>query len=432
MKSVKELLRQKRDGRELSPEEIRFFIDGVVASSVSAAQVGAFCMAACTRGLSVEETSALTMAMTNSGATLSKVPTGRKRLDKHSTGGVGDKVSLLLAPLAAACGLDVPMISGRGLGHTGGTLDKLESVIGFSTQITEHEMDACLQRSGLFMAGQTVDIAPADKVLYAIRDVTGTVENVGLITASILSKKFAESLDGLVMDMKVGTAAFMQTLDQAKELAASMQRVCEIVGVPVRFVFTRMDEPLGYAVGNWLEIAEAEHALATSAEYSLAEITIELTSHMVHLAGTCATLHESRQLVVRQWKHGIAHQLFHHMIAQQGGRWHESVSTYAQLKPAIVGARASGWLTQIDARAVADAVVRAGGGRMREDDHIDPSAGVVFHYERGTEVRSGDALASVYARDIGTRDRLAAEVAQILQTTTAPVERKPSMILEVW
>lgn len=432
MKSVKELLRQKRDGRELSPEDVRFFIDGVVAGSVSTAQVGAFCMAACTRGLSVEETSALTMAMTHSGATLSKVPTGRKRLDKHSTGGVGDKVSLLLAPLAAACGLDVPMISGRGLGHTGGTLDKLESVIGFSTQITEHEMDACLQRNGLFMAGQTVDIAPADKVLYAIRDVTGTVENVGLITASILSKKFAESLDGVVMDMKVGSAAFMQTLDQAKELAASMQRVCETVGVPVRFVFTRMDEPLGYAVGNWLEIAEAEHALATSAEHSLAEVTIELTSHMVHLAGVCSTLQDSRQLVVRAWKQGTAHQLFHHMIAQQGGRWHESVEEYAQLEPAVIRADASGWVQAIDARDVAEAVLRAGGGRMREDDRIDPSAGVVFHCERGSEVRSGDALASIYARDARRRDQLASEISHILHTTTAPVERKPSMILEVW
>ena len=432
MKSVKELLRQKRDGHEFSPDEIRQFIDGVVASNVSSAQVGAFCMAACTRGLSVEETSALTMAMASSGVMLSRVPTGRKRLDKHSTGGVGDKVSLLLAPLAAACGLDVPMISGRGLGHTGGTLDKLESVIGFSTQITLQEMDACLLNTGVFMAGQTHDLAPADKVLYAIRDVTGTVENVGLITASILSKKFAESLDGLVLDMKVGSAAFMQTLDQAKELAASMKRVCEAVGIPVRCVFTRMDEPLGYAVGNWLEIAEAEHALATSAEHALAEVTIELTSHMVHVAGLRETLQESRQLVVRQWKHGVAHQLFHHMIAQQGGRWHESVEVYAQREPAVISAQESGWVQAIDGRAVAEAVLRAGGGRMREDDHVDPSAGVVFHCERGSEVRTGDALARVYARDVRERDRLAAEIDNILQTTTAPVERKPSMILEVW
>ncbi len=432
MKSTKELLRWKRDGNELLPDDIRGFIEGVVAGSVSSAQVGAFCMASCVRGLSPEETAALTMAMTQSGRILRRTPTGRRRIDKHSTGGVGDKVSLLLAPLAACCGLDVPMISGRGLGHTGGTLDKLESVPGFTIAIDDAQMDQCLTEHGLFMAGQTHDLAPADRVLYAVRDVTGTVENVGLITASILSKKFAESLDGLVMDMKVGSAAFMQTFDQARTLAESMQRVCESAGVPVRFVFTRMDEPLGYAVGNWLEIAEAEHALATSAQTSLAEVTIELTAQMVHLAGIADTIEESRMRVVREWKHGNAHQRFHHMIAQQGGRWSEAVETYATSTPIVVEAQAHGWVRALDARRVADAVLEAGGGRQREDDRIDPSAGVVLHCERGSEVQPGDALASVYAHNQQQRERLADAMRQLLQTETAPVERKPSMIIEIW
>lgn len=432
MKSTKELLRWKRDGNDLMPEDIRGFIDGVVAGTVSSAQVGAFCMASCVRGLNPEETAALTMAMTHSGRMLARTPTGRRRIDKHSTGGVGDKVSLLLAPLAACCGIDVPMISGRGLGHTGGTLDKLESVPGFSIAINDAQMDQCLSEHGLFMAGQTSDLAPADKVIYAVRDVTGTVENVGLITASILSKKFAESLDGLVMDMKVGSAAFMQTFDQARSLAESMQRVCASAGVPVRFVFTRMDEPLGYAVGNWLEIAEAEHALATSAQTSLAEVTIELTAHMVHLAGIADTIEASRMRVVREWKHGNAHQRFHHMIAQQGGRWSEAVETYTTSTPIIVDTQAHGWVSAIDARKVADAVLEAGGGRHREDDQIDPLAGVVFHCERGSEVRPGDPLVSVYAQDQQRRERLAHAMKQTLQLETAPVERKPSMIIEVW
>ena len=422
MKSTKELLRDKREGQAISSDEMYHFINGVVNSSVSMAQVGAFCMAACTRGLSPEETSALTMAMTKCGVTLPRTSTGRKRIDKHSTGGVGDKVSLLLAPLAAS----------RGLGHTGGTLDKLESVPGFSIDVSQQEMDRCLQESGVFMAGQSNDLAPADRVMYAVRDVTGTVESVGLITASILSKKFAENLDGLVMDMKVGSAAFMQTLDQARKLAESMQRVCEAVGVPVRFVFTRMDEPLGYAVGNWLEIAEAEHALATSAERSLAEVTIELTSHMVHIAGVCSTLEQCRELVVARWRRGDAHQRFHHMISQQGGRWHEAVEHYSQLQPLVITAPSSGWINAIDAQRVATAVLHAGGGRMRENDMIDPAAGVVFHCERGFEVRQGDQIASVYASDFARRDTLAELTGDILKIETAPVERKPHMILEVW
>jgi thymidine phosphorylase len=432
MKSTKELLRFKRDGHHFTADDIHRFINGVVGGTVSAAQVAAFCMASCIRGLNSEETAALTLSMAQSGRVLKRSDTGRPRIDKHSTGGVGDKVSLLLTPLAASCGTDVPMISGRGLGHTGGTLDKLESVPGFSTVISEQEMDHYLAESGMFMAGQTVDLVPADRILYAVRDVTGTVENVGLLTASILSKKLAESLDGLVMDMKVGSAAFMQTLDQARTLAESMKSVCESVGVPVRFVFTRMDEPLGYAVGNWLEIAEAEHALATSAERSLAEVTIELTAHMVHLAGLETTIEDSRRRVVRAWKNGSAHQRFHRMIAQQGGRWSDAVTMYAMQKPLVIEAATSGWIDHIDARDVALAVLHAGGGRHREDDTIDPSAGVVFHCERGSEVAAGDPLVSVYAQDAARRDELAAAMRSIIQTKTAPVERKPSMIIEVW
>jgi pyrimidine-nucleoside phosphorylase len=432
MKSTKELLRFKRDGHHLTSEDIHHFIAGVVSGAVSSAQVGAFCMASCIRGLNTEEAAALTLSMTQSGRVLKRSSTGRPRLDKHSTGGVGDKVSLLLAPLAASCGIEVPMISGRGLGHTGGTLDKLESVPGFEIAISEQEMERCLAKSGLFMAGQTVDLAPADRILYAVRDVTGTVENVGLITASILSKKFAEDLDGLVMDMKVGSAAFMQTFDQARTLAESMKSVCDSAGIPVRFVFTRMDEPLGHAVGNWLEIAEAEHALATSAERSLAEVTIELTTHMVHLAGLEPTIEDSRRKVVHAWKDGSAHQRFHQMIAQQGGRWSDAVTTYSMHKPIIIESASRGWIDHIDGRAVADAVLQAGGGRQREDDTIDPTAGVVFHCERGSEVAIGDPLVSVYAQDAAQRDELAAAMRLIIQTKTAPVERKPSMIIEVW
>lgn len=432
MKSTKELLRIKRDGGMWSDEEVTEFVRRTVDGQASPAQVAAFLMAACTRGLSPQETAALTMSMAYSGTVLERGRSDRPRIDKHSTGGVGDKVSLLLAPLAAACGLDVPMISGRGLGHTGGTLDKLESVRGLSTALSLEQMSGLIDEHHLFMAGQTPTLVPADRIMYALRDVTGTVENTGLITASILSKKIAEGLNGLVMDMKVGSAAFLPDLATAEELARSMKSVCEHIGLPVRFVFTRMSQPLGRAVGNWVEMVETDAALAGFVQRDLAEVTLELVAQMIMLADQTITAETARERVVRAWKSGQAHVIFHEMLRRQGGDWSASLDYYGNLPTQVLHATSNGMVDEIDARAVATILGTAGAGRERESDTIDHAVGVVIHQPAGARVESGQPLATVHASTIGECRRLCDELSNLIKTTTAPAVREPSMIIQVW
>lgn len=432
MKSIKELLRTKRDGHPLSAEEIEYFVTQTVSNEASPAQVAAFLMASCTRGLTMEETTALTLSMARSGELLPRAASERCRIDKHSTGGVGDKVSLLLAPLAVACGLDVPMISGRGLGHTGGTLDKLESVDGLTTDLSMQAMTDLLEAHHLFMAGQTPTLVPADRIMYALRDVTGTVENVGLITASILSKKIAEGLDGLVMDLKVGSAAFLPTLQQAEQLAVSMRQVCHSIGLPVTFVFTRMDRPLGKAVGNWVEMVEAEAALAGLVQRDLAEVTTELVARMIMLSDTSIGHEAARAAVIERWKSGQAHIIFHEMLTRQGGNWHRSMQRYATLPRLEILASDSGYVDEISARELANILSSAGAGRSREDDLIDPAVGVVIHQPPGTPVQRGQPLATVHASSDNAALKLRNELSGLIKTTTAPEVREPSMILQVW
>jgi len=435
MKSVKELLKAKREGAEWTPDEVAAFVEGVVSGEVSSAQAGAFLMAACIHDLTATETAALTTAMAGSGARFPRGLTDRPSVDKHSTGGVGDKVSLLLAPLAAACGLTVPMISGRGLGHTGGTVDKLESIAGFRTDLPMTDLRSLLQREHLVMAAQSPELAPADRILYGLRDVTGTVENVGLITASILSKKFAEGLDGLVMDIKVGKGAFMQTLPEAQRLAESMKRTAEAAGLPLTVVFTRMDQPLGRAVGNWLEVAESDAALRDpgNASSGLVEVTRVLAGQMLLLGGLATDTATAETMVMESWEAGTAHARFHRMITSQDGSWEHAVQRYAAdatLVQTTVEAESDGWIAEIDAMATALGVMRAGGGRMVESDVIDPAVGVVFHATVGDRVVSGQPLATVTER--GTRGDLAETIRKAIQTATAPVEPEPSMIIDIW
>ncbi len=432
MKSTKELLRSKRDGHAWTSEEIETFVKRTVSGEASSAQVAAFLMAACTRGLEALETAALTLAMSRSGDVVPTTASTRPRIDKHSTGGVGDKVSLLLAPLAVACGLDVPMISGRGLGHTGGTLDKLESVIGLRTDLSLPSMQSLMTEHHLFMAGQTPTLVPADRIMYALRDVTGTVENVGLITASILSKKIAEGLDGLVMDMKVGSAAFLPDLATAEELATSMKLVCEQIGLPVTFVFTRMNRPLGKAVGNWVEVVEADAALAGMVQRDLAEVTTELVARMIMLADQKIDHDVAKKRVIDVWRSGTAHVIFHEMLRRQGGDWSASISHYAGLPSRQISADADGFVDEVDARALAEILGQAGAGRTREDDPIDPAVGVVIHEPPGQAVEGGQPLASVHASCDAACAALLAELSRLVKTTTAPVVREPSMILQVW
>lgn len=434
MKSVKELLAAKRDGAEWTSEEIASFVTGVVNGTVSSAQAAAFLMASCIRGLTAAETAALTRVMALSGDAIPQRCVQRPMVDKHSTGGVADSVSLLLTPLAVACGIAVPMISGRGLGHTGGTVDKLESVIGFKTMLKISELRDLLEHSSFFMAGQSERIAPADRVLYGLRDVTGTVENAGLITASILSKKLAEGIQGLVMDVKVGRAAFMKNLADAETLATSLKSVGEEAGLSMSIVFTRMDRPLGNAIGNWVEIAEARRSLEdrNAASPDLVAVTVELVARMLLIGGVVPSVKEAREQVLAQWDDGSAVRLFDHMIAQQGGKWALSEERHALVPKKVVVAGASGTVVDIDAMRLTTAVIQAGGGRLKESDVIDPDAGILLHVRAGDHVDNGAPIAIVSATSAAALDQLANAVSDSIKIETAPVVREPSMMIQVW
>ncbi len=432
MRLMKELLKHKREGHAWTPQEIDGFVKGVVNGHVSDAQTAAFLMAVCINGMDAHETAALTLSMAHNGEEVPRGLTQRAAIDKHSTGGVGDKVSILLAPIAVACGLTVPMISGRGLGHTGGTLDKLESVLGFRTQLEMPELTSLLTINHLFMAGQTRNLAPADRILYALRDVTGTVENITLLTASILSKKLAEGLDGLVMDMKVGNGAFMSTIEGAHALAESIRAVCNEVGLPVAFVFTRMDEPLGRTIGNWLEMKEAEGALREGAAGDLEEVTVALAAQMLVLSGLKDDAVQAEDFVREVWHSGKALAAFHDMIRAQGGDWDASVEHYSTFLPLTVHALEDGWVSDLHAREFGLAALHAGAGRMRESDAIDHVAGIVLCKRVGDRVERGDTLAEVFASDDSKKVELAARVKALYETTTAPVYREPSVIIDLW
>lgn len=434
MKTVKELLAAKRDGAEWTADEITSFVTGVVDGTVSSPQAAAFLMASCIRGLSASETAALTRVMALSGEAIPPKCVERPMVDKHSTGGVADSVSLLLAPLAVSCGLAVPMISGRGLGHTGGTVDKLESVEGFRTMLPIGELRSMLERTGLFMAGQSERIAPADRILYGLRDVTGTVENAGLITASILSKKLAEGIQGLVMDVKVGRAAFMKTMSDAEELAHSLKSVGEAAGLAMSVVFTRMDRPLGNAIGNWVEMAEARRSLSDRGQASadLVEVTIELVSRMVLIGGLAPSVDDARRLVIQHWDDGSALAMFDTMIEQQGGNWSASEERHLKVPKNVVVARTAGTVTDIDAMRLTSAVISSGGGRLVESDAIDPDAGIVLHVRVGDPIEPGTPLAIVSSTRTTDLALLSQAVTEAIQTTTAPVVREPSMIIHVW
>ncbi len=432
-----EVLRKKRDGAELSADEIAGFIAGVTRGEINDAQAAAFLMAVCTRGMSAAETGALTIAMRDSGRRY-RFPHDVPRIDKHSTGGVGDKLSLLIVPIVAACGVHVPMMSGRGLGHTGGTVDKLESVAGLRMEFSDDELCGLLSRNGCFMIKASTDIAPADRILYALRDVTGTVESSALITASILSKKLVEDIHGLVLDMKVGRGAFMQTMDAARDLAGRMMGVATEVGLPFRILFTRMDEPLGTAVGNWLEMAETDACLRSpaTAPQDLVTLTELFAAHMLMLAhGTTSagalTKDAALEHVRGAWRSSRAHEVFHGMIAAQGGRWEESCEAYAGTPSRILVADRSGTITGFATRDLGLAGITLGAGRIQQDDVIDPSAGFVLLKKTGDEVGEGEPVMRVYARD----ERKLAEgmeaIRRCIEIGPAPAAPLP-LLLDEW
>jgi pyrimidine-nucleoside phosphorylase len=396
------LIEHKRDGRALAPEQWASLIAEYVAGRVPDYQMSALLMAVYFRGLGPAELAALTDAMIASGARLSfdghPVPVA----DKHSTGGVGDKVSLLLAPMVASCGVAVPMMSGRGLGHTGGTLDKLESIPGFRTDLSLHQARAQIDRLGCAMLGQTAEIAPADKRLYALRDVTGTVESIPLIAASIMSKKLAEGLNGLVLDVKTGSGAFLTDPALAVELARTMIGLGETRGCPTVALLTAMDRPLGRACGNALEVEEAIEGLRGSGPADLMGVTYALAAEMLVLVGAEPDRAAARRALEESVASGRALETFAHVIEAQGGN-PALVDDPAVLPQAraveVYRADRSGVVERVEPRRIGRAIVELGGGRAAVDDAVDPTVGFVITVKPGDAVRAGEPIASVFARD---------------------------------
>jgi pyrimidine-nucleoside phosphorylase len=395
--TVPELIGLKRDGHRLSDEAIAYLIDRYGRGELPDEQMSALAMAVYFRGLDDAETAAWTEAMLSSGEMLDFRDIGRPVVDKHSTGGVGDKVSLVLAPIAAACGLTVPMVSGRGLGHTGGTIDKLEAIPNFSADLSPGRFREVLRDVGAAIIGATKNIAPADKRLYALRDVTGTVPSIPLIVASIMSKKLAEGLDALVLDVKVGRAAFMPTLEAARELADRMIAVGLRMGVRTRAVLTRMEEPLGRMIGNACEVRESIDCLEGHGPAALTELCLAQAAEMVAL-GKGLDANSARGEVEHAWRSGAAREVFAKMVKAQGGDLEALPEARAEV---VLRAGADGYVGAIDGLAIAQALVRLGAGRKVASDTIDPRIGLRIDAEVGQSVCPGAPLATLF---LGDRD----------------------------
>ena len=397
-----DIIQAKRDGRALTTAEIRFFVDGVTAGTLPDYQASSLLMAIFLRGMTTEETASLTDAMVHSGVRVDLSDISGVKVDKHSTGGVGDKTSLILAPLAAACGVPVPMMSGRGLGHTGGTLDKLESIPGFRVNLSLDEMKAALSKTGCAMIGQTAQIAPADKKLYALRDVTGTVESIPLISASIMSKKIAEGIDALVLDVKTGSGAFMKTEADSRLLAESLVAIGNASGVRTEAIITAMETPLGRAVGNALEVVECVEVLKGNGPQDLIDVSVELTARMLVLGRVTDDLPAAKQQVQRAIASGAGLDRFRQIIEMQSGD-PKVVDDYGRLPHVsdrwnVVASR-DGFVTALNAELVGRASVVLGAGRDRVEDPVDPAVGVMLIARPGDAVKAGDPVLELHFRD---------------------------------
>jgi len=428
-----DLIHRKREGEELAPEEIKFLIDGYTRGDIPDYQASAFLMAVCYTGMTDREVSALTESMLASGETmdLSEIP--GVKVDKHSTGGVGDKTSLIAAPLAAAAGVVVPMISGRGLGHTGGTLDKLESIPGFRTNLSSSEFLSQLKRTGLVIVGQSNELVPADGKLYALRDATATVESIPLMASSIMSKKLAEGVDALILDVKVGAGAFMKKQLEARRLAQMMVGIGRRMNKRVQALITDMSQPLGFAIGNALEIMEVSQTLQNSGPVDLTRLSIELAARMIHLGKVANSLEEARQIAEAKLLDGSGYRKFKEVIGAQGGE--PKVLDRFELLPNATGMREiysprAGYVSAIDAQLIGQASTMIGAGRDTKEAAIDPAVGVILEVKVGHKIDAGGVLCRIYH----TRDERVEEAAELVEdafrlSQQAPEERE--LILEV-
>jgi pyrimidine-nucleoside phosphorylase len=405
--STPQIIQKKRNEVELSAEEIRHFVNGAVKGEIADYQVTAFLMATYFTGMTFEETAALTKAMVESGEQYHLTSVKGPKVDKHSTGGIGDKVSLILAPLAAACGLKVPMMGGRGLGHTGGTIDKLEAIPGYRTVLEKEEFTKILQDVGCSIIGQSAKIAPADRKFYALRDVTATVESIPLITSSILSKKIAEGANGLVMDIKVGNGAFMKSKTEALNLARTLRGVAKKAGMELRATLSNMDQPLGYAAGNAVEVYECIEILRNETinpygltSTDLKELTIHLTAQMLEVGKVVKNLAEGRKLATQKLKDGSAWKKFREMVAAHGGdlKTLDEPWRYIQAEKIIeIRAGKRGFVTEMNTEALGRILIALGGGRNKVTDPIDYSVGLFFHKKLGSIVKPDDTLVTIFA-----------------------------------
>jgi pyrimidine-nucleoside phosphorylase len=404
-----ELIQRKRDGGELSSDEIAEFMLAYARDEVPDYQMAAFCMAVYFKGLTPAETHALTDALVRTGDTVDLSPLGRKVVDKHSTGGVGDKTSIALGPIVAACGVPFAKMSGRGLGHTGGTLDKLESIPGFRIELAMDEFLAQVRDVGMAIIGTTAELVPADKRLYALRDVTATIDIIPLIASSIMSKKIAGGADAIVLDVKVGDGAFMKTLDSARELAEAMRELGQRAGREVVCELTDMDQPLGRAVGNALEIREAVATLSGQGPPDFLELVLGATAHLLALSDLEIDVAEGRRRAEDALASGAALEAYERWVRAQGGDPSlEALPTAPVVRS--VPAPTDGFVEAIAATAVGEAALGLGAGRLRKEDAIDYAVGILCLAKRGDEVAAGEPIAEVHAQDDDSADRAAAEV----------------------
>jgi pyrimidine-nucleoside phosphorylase len=433
-----DVIRKKRDGLSLSREEIEFFVGGVTSGRIADYQVSALLMAIYLNGMNPEEQQALTEAMLNSGNILDFSDIPKPKADKHSTGGVGDKTSIIIAPLVAACGVCVPMISGRGLGHTGGTLDKLESIPGYRVNLSATEFKQVLDQVGYAMAGQTSEIAPADKKMYALRDATSTVEAIPLIVASIISKKGAAGLDAMIIDVKVGNGAFMREEARARDLAHALVSTGNSCGIKTRALLTDMNQPLGGAVGNSLEVQECIEILrgeANEAARPVLELSLELCAHMLVLANVDRDIKAAHKRLQKVLDSGEALECLRSNIAAQGGepRVCDDPKSFLPLVRETVKVESprSGFITRVNTTEIGHAIAAIGGGRVRIEDTVDPTVGFTSELKLGDPVGAGETIGTVYCADAAAAQEAARRIQAAYQIGDDPPAQRLELVKEI-
>ena len=433
-----DVIRKKRDGLTLTGDEIEFFIDGVTKGTIADYQISALLMAIFLNGMNETEQAQLTQAMLHSGSTLDFSSIQKPKADKHSTGGVGDKTSLLIAPMVAACGVCVPMISGRGLGHTGGTLDKLESIPGYRVDLSATEFERVLIDVGYAMSGQTAELAPADKKMYALRDATATVEAIPLIVASIISKKGAAGLDAMVIDVKVGSGAFMREEEQARALAHALVKTGNSCGIRTRALLTDMNQPLGQAVGNSLEVKECVELLRGEAHeraQPVLDLSVELSAHMLVLSHVDKDIESARTRLRNIVASGAALECFRRNVKAQGGD-PRVCDDPAHILPLVaqsfrVESARSGFITKVNTAEIGHAIASIGGGRVRIDDTIDPSVGFIAGVRIGDQVSNDVPLGTIYCSDESKANEAATCIQAAYEVGDQPITELPQLIKEV-